>query len=190
MHDIDVRVALHAELLDVHSSDLAATRFVDELDLCGEVRVDVAVLNGSFSGFELKSARDNLRRLPKQVDFYSKTLDFASLVVANNHYRSALSLIPDWWGVISASESETEGRVFLEHCRPARPNPGIEVQYLARLLWRDELLGELVRLGHDRGVRSKPRRVLLERLCEVSTQEDIRFLVRETLKSRSRWRVE
>ncbi|WP_197480754.1 sce7726 family protein [Rhodococcus sp. EPR-157] len=67
--------------------------------------MDVAVVNGALSGFELKSARDTLRRLPKQIEIYSRVLDHAVLVVADNHLDSAMSLVPDWWGVVSAQGS-------------------------------------------------------------------------------------
>src|SRR5665647_2133318 len=90
MRDGDVRTALHEQLRGEHAHELDRTRILDELGLAGEVRVDVAVLNGSFSGYEIKSAKDTLRRLPKQVQVYSQILDFAVLVVADTHYDLSL----------------------------------------------------------------------------------------------------
>jgi hypothetical protein len=40
----------------------------------GEVRVDVAVINGELHGYEIKSERDTLERLPRQVKAYSAVL--------------------------------------------------------------------------------------------------------------------
>ncbi|MEW1820891.1 sce7726 family protein [Arthrobacter sp. NPDC080031] len=188
MRDIDVRRALHRDLLGQHKHDLANTRFVDELDLCGEVRVDVAVINGSLSGYELKSAKDTLRRLPKQVELYSKMLDYAVLVVAENHHGEAIKIIPEWWGVTMALA--VEERISLEEVRPAEFNPQVDASYLARLLWRDEILAELTRLGLDKGVRSKPRRVLWERFSDSIPLDDVRSIVRRRLKDRTTWRAD
>ncbi len=98
MRDGDVRSALRGYLRERHASDSAETRFIDELDLCGQVRVDVAVLNGTLAGYELKSAHDTLQRLPVQVDVYSKVLDMATVVLAERHLQRALPMLPAWWG--------------------------------------------------------------------------------------------
>lgn len=183
-----MRLALHRDLLSQHRHDLDNTRFVDELDLCGEVRVDVAVINGSLSGYELKSAKDTLRRLPKQVELYSKMLDYAVLVVAENHYNEAIKILPGWWGVTVAQALEDD--VFLKEVRPAEFNPKVDASYLVRLLWRDETLAELTRLGLDKGVRSKPKRVLWERFSESIPLDEVRSIVRRRLKDRTTWRAD
>lgn len=187
MWDRDVRLALHAALERQHSHERADTRFVDELSLAGEVRVDVAVLNGAFSGYEIKSAQDTLRRLPKQVEVYSKMLDHMTLVVADKHLAHALPLLPEWWGVMTAAISSDEGLVLTE-LRAPQHNPGIDSSFLATLLWRDELLEALEQRGIDRGVRSKPRHVLMARLVEHLDVDQMRVLVREALKVRANWR--
>lgn len=97
MRDVDVRDALHRRLAHERAGD-DSTFVLDELGLCQQVRVDVAVINGRMSGYELKSERDTLRRLPAQIDVYSRVLDFATLVVAQKHHDHALPLLPDWWG--------------------------------------------------------------------------------------------
>jgi hypothetical protein len=188
MRDRDVRSALHRQLLTEHSSELARTRFVDELGLYGEVRVDVAVINGALSGFELKSARDNLRRLPKQVDIYSKVLDFSTLVVAENHLEAAIRLLRPSWGVVVVHQHSDE--FLLDRVREATPNPDIDPKVLAMLLWRDEALGELTAINHDRGFRSKSRRAICEHLAETVGLRELQRLVRERLKARENWRSE
>src|SRR5690606_1667180 len=136
MRDRDVRRALHGQLLDEHASELDTTLFVDELGLCGEARVDVAVVNAALAGFELKSASDTLRRFPKQVEVYSRVLDYATLVVAENHLDHALPLLPEWWG---CSVVRWDGeRAHLDELRPAAFNPGIDAYSVAQLLWWDE----------------------------------------------------
>lgn len=186
MRDSDVRYALHRDLLTEHSLDMESTRFVDELGLCGAVRVDVAVVNGALSGYELKSARDTIRRLPVQADYYSRVLDFATLVTAENHLQAADEVIPAWWGVLVAVPDGSG--LTLEPTRPAEMNPKIDPYALAQLLWRDEVLVELSRRDLDRGYRSKPRTVLWQRLSNELPLDELRSVVRVQLKSRTGWR--
>lgn len=187
MRDKDVRSALRQRLAVEHAQELDETRVVEEFGIYGEVRVDVAVLNGKMIGYELKSERDSLKRLPKQVVWYSKILDEACIVVAENHLAHALEIVPDWWGCAVAT-SENGGGVRLEETREAKPNPGIDGRTLALLLWRDEVLTALETRGLDRGYRSKTRSAMAQRLAEGTPLQELRDLVRETLKMRKGWR--
>ncbi|MDP9639737.1 hypothetical protein J2W18_004686 [Rhodococcus cercidiphylli] len=182
MRDLDVRAALHSQLIADHADCIDDTLIVDELGLCGEVRVDVAVVNGVLSGFEIKSARDTLRRLPKQVEIYSSVLDHAVLVVADNHLRSAMSIVPDWWGVIRAEG--LAGSVTLATERMTELNRAIEPMSLAQLLWREEALEELDLRDAARGVRSKPRWAVWGRLVDTVDIDELRGVVRNRLKAR------
>ena len=68
MRDIDVRQAVKSYLKALHEDD-PATRIVEEMGIwAGSVRIDIAVINGELSGFELKSDSDTLQRLPLQAD--------------------------------------------------------------------------------------------------------------------------
>ncbi len=137
LRDAELRRALLGDLAPHLDAD---TLVVDELDLCGLTRVDVAVVNGHLSGFEIKGSTDSLRRLPGQVAVYSQVLDVAELVVAENHYTRGLALLPDWWGVRVAAGGE---QVHLDSARPPQPNDAVDPRALVQLLWRDETLAEL-----------------------------------------------
>lgn len=186
MRDIDVRDALHRRLNHEHVGQLPDTLYVDELGLCGQVRVDVAVVNGALSGYELKSASDNLRRLPTQVEIYSQVLDHATLVVAESHAEQARAMLPPWWGVIEATWDGMQ--VELRDIAQPQMNPGIKAFSLAQLLWRNEVLEELSKRGLDAGYRSKPRLVLWDRLATEVPLDELRRLVRTRLKAREGWR--
>lgn len=187
MRDIDVRAALYANLAIDHADEADETLVVDELGLCGEVRVDVAIINGALTGFELKSARDTLRRLPNQITVYSQVLDFAELVVAENHVEAATEILPKWWGIRVAF---WRGDVVeVERAREPRRNVNVDPYSLAQLLWRDEALDELSLRSADRGVRSKPRPAVWRRLTETVATEELRDVVRNRLKLRSGWRA-
>lgn len=187
VRDAEIRSALHARLVDQHGAG-PSTRYVDELGLCGVVRVDVAVINGTLSGYELKSDRDTLRRLPTQVTYYSRVLDHATVVVGELHFahQQLHSLVPDWWGLMVATERD--GQAVLEEVRASRVNNGIDAGSLSQLLWKTEVLAELAALGLDDGVRSKPRRVLYQRLVDSVPLGELRAIVRRRLKAREAWR--
>lgn len=187
MRDADVRAALQALLRLEHDHEWAGTRVLNELSLCGEVRVDVAVLNGHLSGYELKSASDTLDRLPTQVSVYSRVLDEATLVVADRHWVAAQDMVPPWWGVIVAESAGTGLR--LKRVHPPLPNPRIDPGSLVRLLWREELLDELTWRQLDIGMRSRTRAQLAATLTEAVVLDDLRALVRDRLKRREAWRA-
>jgi hypothetical protein len=185
MRDRDVRESLLRHLHERHPEP--DTLFVDELDLGGLVRVDVAAVNGSLWGYEIKSAKDTLRRLPLQVEVYSRVLDHAALVVADRHHDHALNLLPEWWQVYVAAAAY-DGQVELELERHGGRNPDVDPFQLAQLLWRDEALAELAERGLDRGVRSKPRRIIWQRLAGNVELDELQRTVRTRLKLRTGWR--
>ena len=64
-NDPDVRALLREYLANVHAG--TDTVVLEELGLCqGDVRVDVAAVNGELSAFEIKSPSDTLARWPNQ----------------------------------------------------------------------------------------------------------------------------
>ncbi len=66
--DSDIRAVLRSRLFLKHP-DEADTVVIEELGLCrGQVRVDVAVVNGLLHGYEIKSDRDSLRRALEVID--------------------------------------------------------------------------------------------------------------------------
>lgn len=105
-------------------------------------RADVAVVGDALQGFEIKTARDTLNRLPRQVEAYSHVFDLCSAVVTEGHVANTLELLPNWWGVILIDDSSRISRI-----RQPRPNRMIDPEILVRLLWRDEAYQALDRIG-------------------------------------------
>lgn len=190
MRDIDVRSALLQNLVETRFRDQSPL-VIHELGLCqGAARIDIAVIGSSLSGYEIKSEHDTLERLPSQQRVYERSLDFVTLVCGFRHLDRALRIVPSWWGVITArSTSSAHIRVELEQYREEKENPNIDPFSLAQLLWREEALEALDRLGLSAGMKSKPRRYLWRELADTLSVEDLSTLVRETLKSRTSWRV-
>jgi len=181
--DAAIRPALRERLLRRHATD-ADTVLIEELGLCrGKVRVDLALVNGSLHGFEIKSDRDSLRRLSAQVGLYSQVLDRATLVVGERFAPLATSLVPAWWGVLRVS-GKRRGLRFTT-LRRSRLNPQRNARVLAELLWSGQALALLEERGAARGMRGKPRRVLWDRVCESLSVDEIAAAVRDRLKAKS-----
>jgi len=187
MRDIDIRRRLRMDER-LHPSE-PDTRIVEELGLCqGVSRVDLAVVNGTIHGYEIKSDRDTLARLPGQSEIYSRVLDYVTIVTAPAHADNVRKVVPEWWGIWAAAENE--GGIRLEALRNSVQNPGVNPFALAQLLWRDEALQALIDRGLAAGIRSKSRREIWERLASELTLDELGNTVRECIKSRGAdWRV-
>ena len=177
--DSAVRDLLKRHLVETQFDD--DTVVLDELGLCqGDVRVDVAAVNGELSGFEIKSPADTLARWPKQRRVYSKVVDRAWLVATEKTLEAARA--PGWWGLIRIVE--TEDRLGLRVIRDAVRNPSPDPYAIACLLWRDEAIRALAEFGIDRGVRTKRRTLIWQRLADHVPLDDLRRAVRAALKVR------
>src|SRR5688572_9614766 len=176
--DRDVRHLLKRHLAEMHTPDSVT---LDELGLCqGDVRVDVAAVNGELSGFEIKSPADSLARWPKQCRVYSKVVDRAWLVAPEKTLEAAKA--PGWWGLIRIVE--TPHQLGLRVIRDAMLNPKPDAFAIACLLWRDEAIDALAEFRLDRGVRTKGRRLIWQRLADQLPLDDLRRAVRAALKVR------
>lgn len=186
MRDIDIRRRLRADER-LHPRD-PETRIVEELGLCqGIARVDLAVVNGTIHGYEIKSERDTLARLPGQAEVYNRVLDYVTIVTALTHADHIRAVVPEWWGMWAVRDDQ--GEIRLEPLRDSAPNPEVSAFALAQLLWREEALHALADRGLAAGMRSKTRQQIWCRLALELTLEDLGRVVRERIKSRnSDWR--
>lgn len=174
-----------ARLAKQHAGD-DSTRVVQEMGVWnGAVRVDIAVINGELSGFELKSDSDNLLRLPQQADIYSRVFDRMTLVVGQKHAAKAVELIPAWWGVVVATQGKRS--LTLKSIKRSRKNPAQDAMLVARLLWREEALAILEKYNLATGVRSKSAETLYERLVLALSKNQLNTEVRFCLKARKRF---
>jgi hypothetical protein len=187
LRDLDVRIALRSSVLSKHQSE-PDTLVIEELGIRhGTVRVDVAVVNGSIHGFEIKSDVDTLARLPRQVELYSAVMDRATLVVGERHAKAAQSLLPDWWGVDVVCQGN-EGKLSFQELQEAHENPAVNPLAVAELLWSNEVCHILGQLGFLPKQLRKPRAFLYREIAEFLHPDDLRAMVRSTLKKRENWR--
>lgn len=185
MRDADVRAAVRRKLEAEHLGD-PDTLIVDEMGVwSGTVRIDIAVINGEICGYELKSDRDTLTRLPLQADVYSRVFDKVTLVVGERHAQKARALIPKWWGVTLARVRG--GELKLIDDRKPRSNPARDPYLVAELLTKEEAIAVLVEHGLADGWRSKKVREIHQRLATELPLATLSERVRTTLRARQDW---
>lgn len=183
--DMDIRDRLKVEISRQHEGESNAV-LVEEMGLCeGEARLDLGVINGEFIGYEIKSPRDTLTRLSGQVDVYSRILDHVEVLTCERHLDGVLAQVPHWWGIRLVKA--TRANLSFIQVQPAGQNPGWDPMSLVQLLWRDETLDELAARGIDRGVRTKPKRALWERLVMNVNENELHSIVLRRVKAREGW---
>ena len=151
----------------------------------GSARIDLLALNGAVSGYEVKSARDSLARVSRQIEVYKKTLEFVTFVVAPVHLRGVRPLIPGWCGLIEVTSND--GHASFVHRRQARRNPAADPREICFFLSRIEIHKELRRRGCDR-LSGTPRHELVEMLIQQASTKELWALSRDALNSRLRAR--
>lgn len=185
--DADIREALRARLREAHYGE-DNTLLVEEMGLCqGEVRIDLGIINGHFIGYEIKSPRDTLERLPGQESVYSRTFDQMTVVTCERHLLGVMEMVPAWWGIELVSPDGPN--VTFGCVRAAQQNPSLDPAALVQLLWRYEVLSILTENKCDRGVRTKPKQVLWDRLVSCLELGQLHDEVRRHLKLREDWTV-
>ena len=185
IRDCDIRLALEAKLVQQHG-DEPNTLIRHEVGICaGKRRIDVALVNGELTGYEIKSDMDTLVRLTGQAEAYGSVLDRAILVTTQRHLDRALVMLPNWWGIIVAHVEQSNIR--LEIFRDPGLNDKHDAFSLAQLLWREEALDELRLREMGLGLSNKARHYVWTALVDAISVNDLRSIVRTRLKARPEW---
>ena len=187
MNDVEIRQNFHRKILRRQHAH-KETLVIDELGLNhGKCRADIAVVNGRFVGYEIKSNNDSLRRLNEQVKSYNAVFDKVSIVVGNRHIKSIKNHVPEWWGVIVPARGP-RGAVNFDLIRKAQTNKNIDPISIAQLLWRNEAEEILRQKNLSSKILRQPREVLYEHLVNILKICELRKFVRDYFKKRKNWR--
>jgi len=187
MNDIEIRQNFHKKRLRRQHAQ-KDTLVIDELGLNhGKCRADIAVVNGQFVGYEIKSNNDSLRRLEEQVKSYNAVFDKVSIIVGDRYIKSIQNYIPEWWGVI-VSIKGPRGAVNFNIVREAQTNKNIDPISIAQLLWRNEAAEILFQKKLPPKILRQPRAVLYKHLVNTIKISELRKFIREYFKKRRNWR--
>jgi hypothetical protein len=163
---------------------------LNELGICqGAARVDMAVVNGSLNGYEIKSDKDTLERLPLQIKYYSQVFDNMAIVVGEKHLGSVSMVIPEWWSIIVVTAND-ENFLTLNVYKKGSYNSEVDPYALSQVLWKEEAIEILKKYNLQKGYISKSRDVIWKRLSDNLSIQELKDHVRHTLKSRTNWRVD
>jgi len=93
----------HNVLLGTHSLNTATM-------LCefrvGQCKADLAILNGTATVYEVKSERDSLARLERQIAAYRKVFARAYVITAESHINGVLDSVPSDVGILVLSRRD------------------------------------------------------------------------------------
>jgi len=187
-NDEQIREAIHRKILRLHHM-APDTLVVDELGIRhGSCRADIAVINGRLVGYEIKSDKDSLRRLGRQVRTYDAVFDSVTIVVGVRFVYGIRRRIPSHWGIVVATVGK-RGAINFATLRRPRANPRVDLLSVAQLLWRAEALKlALATKASGTCIVNKRRQQVYEYLVANCAADVLRSEVRSCLRNRSGWR--
>ncbi|WP_143541057.1 sce7726 family protein [Rhizobium anhuiense] len=179
INDAFIRAPLLQWLRALHPDSLDA-RLLEEFKMPRpSARIDVALVNGEMTGFEIKSDRDTLTRLSLQIPAFSKFFDRVSLVTTTKHVAEARVKIPRWWGIIIFREDGS-----FDVTRASKRNAKIDAASLLFALSKAELVSVARAAGVSIPSASK-KDAMVETLALSVQQPLLCKFAREVIKLRS-----
>lgn len=89
----------------------------------GECKVDLAILNGSATAYEVKSERDSLLRLERQIAAYSKVFARVYVIAAECHVETVMARVPADIGILHLNGRHNISVLREAGDRPDRTSP-------------------------------------------------------------------
>lgn len=179
-------VAIRAGLRPLALMDAGepGARFIEEFwTPVSHRRADLAVIGKELHGYEIKSEADTLRRLPRQVEEFSRIFDRCTAVVAEKHKERAEEILPAWWGLVIVEAGPT---LAFRVERGSQRNRGVDLELVVRLLWRAELEEILTYHGVEPD-RAGGRSAMWQQVLSALRRPVICTAVRNALREREHW---
>ena len=151
------------------------------------IRADIAVLNGKMIGYEIKTERDTLKRLPAQVMAYNEVFDKAFIITSRKHLKQVRELIPKWWGIYEIIEN-ANGSYSFKRRRSGNCNEGQNAFTIAQLLWKAEALEIANDLLQTNVKGTIAKKQIYQAICEGCCRKKLSKIVIQYLKQRDSWR--
>lgn len=156
LYDKDMREALFSYFEENESK----IRFIEEHNM-GKSRADIMMIcENEIVGFELKSDKDSLVRLKRQIPDYDRFFDRNYIVVGEHFVDKIASHVPEHWGIIKVFEDN--GEIKAIEVRKALKNEKHVIKNQMLFLWREELV-RIIRRHKLGGVSAKNKK----KLCDM-----------------------
>ena len=121
-HEYIYKSALaHKILLGKHSLQTAS--MINEFRV-GECKADVAILNGTATVYEVKSERDSLARLDRQIAAYATVFAKVYVIAAESHICAVVDSVPEFVGVLCLNSRHQISTLLDAVDQPERTSPG------------------------------------------------------------------
>ena len=121
-HEYIYKAALtHKILLGKHSLQTAS--MIHEFRV-GDCKADVAILNGTATVYEVKSERDSLTRLERQIAAYATVFAKVYVIAAESHIRAVANTVPDSVGILCLNSRHQISTLRDAADQPERTSPG------------------------------------------------------------------
>ncbi|WP_019959569.1 sce7726 family protein [Woodsholea maritima] len=104
-------------LLGTHSLQTAS--MITEFRV-GDCKADVVILNGTGTVYEIKSERDTLTRLERQIGAYMNVFATVNVIVGENHTDHVLDMTPPEIGVMELSSKHRISTIRTGENKPER----------------------------------------------------------------------
>ena len=177
--DRDIRPLLHRCLEEKHVN-VSTAAIIHELEIPRpSARIDIALVNGLITGYEIKGGSDTLARLSNQEPSFSSVFERMTLVTSERHLNSARLLIPSWWGILEV----TQGHTFVSRRRSGR-NPSLKLENLLHIFTKVEIIRLEKALGALGGARERNKVSVIADILGSSPANKILSSARDLLKQR------
>ena len=177
LKDEDIRPIL----FDRYESGNDRIRIFEEFCV-GKTRTDAMLVSDKLVGFEIKSDRDSLSRLERQVKDYSRFFDLNYVVVGTRYLEKVKAIIPECWGIFHVYLNE-ENMLLLEIEREASKNDKVRLTNQFAMLWRSELIA-IMKRNHIRGYSNKNKMKLKHLIMDNLSVEHAKIELIEELMQR------
>lgn len=182
LRDRDIREPLH-HWLEAKYAQKSETEILHELKMPRpSARIDVAVVNGSLCGYEIKSDVDNFARLDQQKAAFAAVFDKVSIVTTIRHLDRAERVVPKWWGIVVATV--TRDGIRFRAKRTARLNHLADLRPLLYMLTRSELVRILNASNFHARLSRRGLADLIDFIVDNVSAKEIRSRVRDILRER------
>lgn len=145
----------------------------------GKSKADVAIINGTSTVYEIKSERDSIVRLPKQINDYRSHFSRVVVVASPNHLDQIEELVPADVGILTLSK-----RMALQSVREPIARPDLIDQVsLINSIRLPEAKSVLQLLGEDvPDVANTSIRRVLNEIIASKDPSDVHDAVFEVLR--------
>jgi len=111
-----------------------------------------------------------------------------TIVAGENHYNKIKELVPEWWGIKLIVHDKSNIKIVTK--KREKTNKNIDAYSVAQLLWREEALYILEKNSLAKGLKSKSKKIMWEKLSTSLSLKQLQYEVILALKNRTGWRVD